>query len=47
MADRSDRLRDAFAALDGGDVDAVTALLRPDAQWRGVEGMGWRGETPL
>ena len=47
MDDRSDRLRYAFAALDRGDVAAITALLRPDAQWRGVEGIGWGGETPL
>ena len=47
MADRTQRLTDAFAALDGGDISVFKELLRPDAQWRGIEGMGWEGETPL
>jgi ketosteroid isomerase-like protein len=47
MADRTQRLTEAFAALDGGDISVFRQLLRADAQWRGVEGMGFNGETPL
>jgi ketosteroid isomerase-like protein len=47
MAERTERLTDAFAAYDRGDTGAFASLFRPDAQWRGVEGMGWNGETPL
>jgi ketosteroid isomerase-like protein len=47
MAERSEQLRDAFAALDRGDVTGFAGLFRSDAQWRGVDGMGYRGETAL
>jgi ketosteroid isomerase-like protein len=47
MAERSEQLRDAFAALDRGDVSIFADLFRPDAQWRGVHGMGHNGETAL
>jgi ketosteroid isomerase-like protein len=47
MAARTHRLTDAFAALDRGDISAFEDIFRPDAQWRGVEGMGYNGETPL
>jgi len=47
MAERTALLRDAFAALDHGDTAAFAALFRPDTQWRGVEGRGYNGETPL
>jgi ketosteroid isomerase-like protein len=47
MAARTELLTDAFAALDRGDVSAFENLFRSDAQWRGVEGMGYNGETPL
>ena len=47
MAERPDRLRDAFAALDDGDVSLFKELFRSDAQWRGIDGIGWEGETPL
>jgi ketosteroid isomerase-like protein len=47
MAERSDRLRDAFAALDGGDISVFRQLFGADAQWRSVEGSGFNGETPL
>jgi ketosteroid isomerase-like protein len=47
MADRTQRLTAAFAALDRGDITAFADLFRPDAQWRGVEGMGYHGETAL
>lgn len=46
MAERSELLRDAFAALDGGDVGRFRDLFREDAQWLGVPGRGWEGETP-
>jgi ketosteroid isomerase-like protein len=47
MAERSEQLRDAFAALDRGDLTVFKELFRADAQWRGIEGMGHDGETPL
>jgi ketosteroid isomerase-like protein len=47
MADRTQRLTDAFAALDRGDLTVFKELFRADAQWRGIEGMGHDGETPL
>ena len=47
MAARTELLTDAFAALDRGDVSAFENLFRRDAQWRGVDGMGYNGETPL
>jgi ketosteroid isomerase-like protein len=47
MAARTGSLTDAFAALDRGDIGPFKILFRPDAQWRGVEGMGYDGETPL
>ena len=40
-------MTDAFAALDRGEIGAFEILFRPDAQWRGVEGMGHHGETSL
>jgi ketosteroid isomerase-like protein len=46
MTDRTVRLRQAFAALDRGDVSEFGALLVDDAQWLGVEGSGWEGATP-
>ena len=47
MAARTELLTDAFAALDRGDISAFGDLFSPNAQWRGVEGMGYNGETPL
>lgn len=47
MTEREQRLRDAFAALDDGDLGPFEALFRPDAQWLGVPGRGWNGETPI
>jgi ketosteroid isomerase-like protein len=47
MAARTQRLTAAFAALDRGDISAFEDLFRRDAQWRGVEGVGYNGETPL
>jgi ketosteroid isomerase-like protein len=36
MSNRQQRIRDAFAAYDHGDFDAVRELFAPDAQWVGV-----------
>jgi ketosteroid isomerase-like protein len=47
MTARTQLLTDAFAALDRGDVSAFEDLFRPDAKWRGVNAMGYNGETPL
>jgi ketosteroid isomerase-like protein len=46
MSERSDRLRQAFAALDAGDVGGFRGLFVEDAQWLGVPGSGWGGKTP-
>jgi ketosteroid isomerase-like protein len=46
MSDRTDRLRQAFASLDEGDVSGFRDLFVEDAQWLGVPGSGWEGETP-
>jgi ketosteroid isomerase-like protein len=46
MSDRTDRLAGAFAALDDGDVSGFRDLLLPEAQWLGIPGSGWEGETP-
>jgi len=45
--DRSGAIRDAYAALNGGDVEPFRALLAPEAQWLGVPGRGWIGETAI
>jgi ketosteroid isomerase-like protein len=47
MEERSEQLRQAFAALDGGDVGGFRDLFAEDAQWLGVPGRGWEGETPI
>jgi ketosteroid isomerase-like protein len=47
VSERVDLLRAAFAALDRGDTGPFAGLFRPDAQWRGVEGSGFGGTTPL
>jgi ketosteroid isomerase-like protein len=46
MADRSERLREAYAALDGGDVSAFRSLFARDARWLGVAPADAPGETP-
>jgi ketosteroid isomerase-like protein len=46
MSARVDQLTDAFAALDRGDVGAFRDLFVEDAQWLGVPGSAWGGETP-
>jgi hypothetical protein len=45
VSHRTDRLAAAFAALAGGEVSDFRDLLLPEAQWPGVPGSGWRGET--
>ena len=47
MADRTTRLRDAFAAYNDGDLGPVAELFAAEAAWHGVEGMGFAGETPV
>jgi ketosteroid isomerase-like protein len=46
VSNRTERLAGAFAALSGGDVSGFRDLFLPDAQWLGVPGSGWEGETP-
>jgi ketosteroid isomerase-like protein len=47
MSEQVARLEQAFAALDGGDLGAFEALFARDAQWLGVPGSGFEGETPI
>ena len=47
MGVASARLEQAFAALAGGDLRVFEALFAPDAQWLGVPGSGFAGETPI
>jgi hypothetical protein len=46
VSERTERLAGAFAKLDAGDVSAFRDLFLPEAQWLGVPGNGWEGETP-
>jgi len=36
VSDRQQRIRDAFAAYDRGDLDGVRELFAPEAQWVGI-----------
>lgn len=36
MADRKQLIRDAFAALESGDLEPLRALFAPEAQWAGI-----------
>jgi ketosteroid isomerase-like protein len=40
VSDRQQRIRDAFAAYDGGDLAALRALFAPEAQWVGIPSGG-------
>ena len=42
-----DSIRNAYAALNGGDLEPFRELLVPEAQWLGIPGRGWAGETPI
>jgi ketosteroid isomerase-like protein len=46
MEGRSERLREAFAALENGDVSPFRVLFVEDAQWLGIVGAGFNGATP-
>jgi len=46
MSERTQRLADAFAALDRGDISVFGDLFVEDAQWLGIPDSGWEGETP-
>jgi hypothetical protein len=46
MSDREGLIRNAFAALDVGDVGPFKALFDPDAKWIGVPQRGEVDETP-
>ena len=37
VSEREQQLRDAFAALERGELEAVEAMFAPDAKWRGRE----------
>jgi ketosteroid isomerase-like protein len=42
--DRVQIVRDAWEAVERGDLDAIEAVLAPDAKWRGVEDGPWNCE---
>ena len=46
VADRADRLKQAFAALNEGDPSAFRELFAERAQWLGIPGTGFDGATP-
>jgi ketosteroid isomerase-like protein len=46
MADRVELIRQAFVALDRGDVALLRTLFDPDAKWIGVPQRGEQDETP-
>jgi ketosteroid isomerase-like protein len=46
MADRKELVRQAFTALDGGDIAPFRDLFDPDAKWIGVPQRGEEDETP-
>jgi hypothetical protein len=47
MGDRTDRLEQAFAALNGGDPTGFQELFAEHGQWLGVPGSGIDGATPI
>ena len=47
MSVRTDRLEQAFAALNGGDPSAFRDLFAEHGQWLGVPGSGFEGDTPI
>jgi ketosteroid isomerase-like protein len=46
MSERTERLAEAFAALDRGDSAGFRDIFLDDAQWLGVPGSGFDGDTP-
>jgi ketosteroid isomerase-like protein len=47
MRDRQELVRQAFAALDNGDLDPFRKLLDPDAKWVAIPQGGDAAETPI
>jgi ketosteroid isomerase-like protein len=47
LSERSDRLTEAFAALDRGDLGSFRDLFEEGARWLGVPGSGFEGATPI
>ena len=45
VSEPADRLEQAFAALDRGDVSGFGELFTKEAQWLGVPGSGFDGAT--
>jgi ketosteroid isomerase-like protein len=46
MADRQELVRQAFAALDAGDIAPFRELFDPAAKWVGIPQRGEEDETP-
>ena len=46
MSDRTDRLEQAFAALDEGVAGGFRDVFAEEGQWLGVPGSGIDGATP-
>jgi ketosteroid isomerase-like protein len=46
VSDHADRLEQAFAALDQGDVSGFRDLFVEEAKWVGVPNSGVDGATP-
>jgi hypothetical protein len=46
VSERSDKIRLAYLRLDEGSVAGFAALFAEGAQWLGVPGSGFDGQTP-
>jgi hypothetical protein len=47
VSDRIGRLQEAFEALAAGDAGRFRDLFAEGAQWLGVPGSGFHGNTPI
>jgi hypothetical protein len=43
---RAEKIREAYLRLDDGNVDEFETLFAAGAQWLGLPGTGFEGDTP-
>jgi hypothetical protein len=46
VSERLEKIREAYLRLDGGSVAEFETLFAAGAQWLGIPGTGFEGETP-